>query len=467
MILLSGSWRRLYACAMLLVLLVATQAFAQTPSARFLILSDFHFDPFDGLDRTQFAALAAAPLEDWPAHLARQPLAAYGRDAPCSLVEHALADARRNVPEPDFILYPGDFLAHRWQQKYDQLAPKLRAQDRAAYEDFTARAMRFVVDHVRQAFPSTPFLPVLGNDDSYCGDYMIDPDSAFLALCSELWEPAAQVAEAERAAFRATISRGGYYTLRLPKLRQHRLIALDTVLFSTLYRNACGDSAATPGRDQLDWLATTLAAARAANESVWLLMHIPAGIDSYSTNRERGVPQPFWQADLLERFLQLIDEYRSTVQIAFAGHTHMDDFRVIRRAGKPILLTKITPAVSPIFYNNPGYQVFEYDRDNGSIGSYKTFALPLTLPDQSPGVPWKFTYDFAATYRLAPFTAGNVVQLAEQVQTDGAMQLPYLQNYSVQGPRTGVPVNILGCAILNTLPADFSACLQNRPRHGP
>ena len=39
----------------------------------------------------------------------------WGPDSNYALLKSSLDDARKRIPHPDFILYPGDMLAHRWQ----------------------------------------------------------------------------------------------------------------------------------------------------------------------------------------------------------------------------------------------------------------------------------------------------------------------------------------------------------------
>ena len=56
--------------------------------------------------------------------------------------------------------------------------------------------------------------------------------------------------------------------------------------------------------------------------------------------------------------------YSNVVRLAFAGHTHMDDFRVT--AADPSLLPlRITPAVSPIYKNNPAILRDDLRLDDG------------------------------------------------------------------------------------------------------
>ena len=116
----------------------------------------------------------------------------------------------------------------------------------------------------------------------------------------------------------------------------------------------------------------------------------------------------FWQPELTSRFLQLVRRYRPSIRVAFAGHTHMDDFRVIRPDGEPALLCKVAPAISPIFGNNPGYQVYRYDRGTGALQGYRTYFLTDLADGGGPRPPtpgrWALEYDFGEAYGLDALT---------------------------------------------------------------
>ena len=103
------------------------------------------------------------------------------------------------------------------------------------------------------------------------------------------------------------------------------------------YDNSCGSGTQSPALDQLRWLDLTLERAETSAEFVWLLMHIPPGINSYNSSEivhAGGAPVTFWQPELTSQFLKLVQRHRRTLRLAFAGHTHMDDFRVIRTDGR-------------------------------------------------------------------------------------------------------------------------------------
>ena len=89
----------------------------------FLIVSDLHFDPF--ADPAIVEELAAADVQAWPAIFEsskERGFAQYGSDSNYPLMASALEAARRMLPRPDFVLYPGDYLAHEFETKFDRHA---------------------------------------------------------------------------------------------------------------------------------------------------------------------------------------------------------------------------------------------------------------------------------------------------------------------------------------------------------
>jgi hypothetical protein len=463
------------------------QSRAQTATGQFLLISDLHFDPF--YDGSLFAQLQARPVEQWGAVLETSQPTGFnprGTDSNHALVRSSLDDARARIPRPDFILYPGDSMAHQWQAKYDALAPASHMADPAAYHVFTTKAIRFLAGEMAARFPGIAILPTLGNDDSYCGDYMIEPQGPFLRMFADAWAPlVAPDRESVREAFRRSFARGGYFTVALPGTSHVRLVVLNSIFFSLNYENACGKSTQTPSLDELRWLAETLEQAQTAREPVWMLTHIPPGINAYNSAEsvaQGGPPQTFWQQELTARFLQLADRYAATMQLGFVGHTHMDDFRVVRRTGEPALLLKIAPAVSPIYGNNPGYQIYQYDRERGTVLNYQTFYLtnhPAKAAVTAPGGPpaassprppapgqWALEYDFRQAYGFDGVNARNVAQLVDRMRSNVTDQQHYTAYYGVSGPHeiSGQTLDVYRCAIGHVTPADFLRSLKGEPK---
>ena len=70
----------------------------------------------------------------------------------------------------------------------------------------------------------------------------------------------------------------------------------------------------------------------------------------------------------------MLRRYADTVAASFAGHTHMDDFRLIGDAGGRYAFALITPAVSPIFGQNPAFRTIDYDGP-GAVLDQTTYYL--------------------------------------------------------------------------------------------
>lgn len=457
--------RRLLALALILAPPASPAAAGE---GRFLLISDIHFDPF--YDGSLFGRLRELPADRWAGVLEGSRPAGVnprGTDSNYALLKGALDEAHARLPDPDFVLYPGDLMAHRWQAKYDRLAPKSHRDDPAAYRAFTTEAIRFLAAEFRKRYPDAAILPTLGNDDSYCGDYAVEPDGPFLAMFAATWGPLLG-AGPDRGAFRETFARGGYYTLPLPGPAKHRLVVLNSVLFSVNYNDACAPGGGTPALDQLRWLDEALGRAGAAGEAVWLLMHIPPGINSFNSAASvpRGGPAAtFWQPELTGRFLQVVRRHPGTIRAAFAGHTHMDDFRVIPGAPGRDIPCKIAPAISPIFGNNPGFQVYRYDRASGAPEDYRCYFLPDRPDAPGEGGGWAPEYDFRTAYGLGPPAADSFTRLAAAMAEGGGARRLYSKFYGVGAPPefTARTIEYYRCAIANVTPAEFLTCAGGRP----
>jgi hypothetical protein len=105
-------------------------------------------------------------------------LGAYGSDINDALLRSAVAEMKTQIANPAFVMISGDFLAHGFQKNYQQYATD---KSQAAYTAFVTKTIAYVAGKLRDAYPTVPLYPTLGNNDSDCGDYAVAPDSTFLA----------------------------------------------------------------------------------------------------------------------------------------------------------------------------------------------------------------------------------------------------------------------------------------------
>ncbi|HEX9982286.1 MAG TPA: hypothetical protein VGF69_03400 [Thermoanaerobaculia bacterium] len=393
------------------LLAVVSSAFAE----QFLSASDIHFDPF--ADPALVTKLEAAEVAQWEAILASSSVKAfstYGHDLNEPLLRSALAEMRKQLPSPAFVLISGDFLAHDFQKTYQQYATD---KSPAAYTAFVAKTIAYVASAFRTTYPGVRIYPTLGNNDSDCGDYTATPNGPFLANFRDAWSPIV----ASRS-FDRRFPTGGYYHADVPRLRNVRIIALNTNFFSPKYSDPCGkpDPAAHPATQQLEWLDAELLLAREEGKRVWLLYHIPPGMDVYDSEQYGGAcpnltPQTFWKPEYAQQFLAITAAHKATIAGSFAGHTHQDEFRLA--TGDFI---HITPSVTPIFGNNPAFEVVDV-RPNGTIAGYTAWNLP------NVAAPWTREYSFDEAYGKRTYDTGTLTQLAAAIGTDPTTRQQYFE----------------------------------------
>jgi sphingomyelin phosphodiesterase acid-like 3 len=142
----------------------------------------------------------------------------------------------------------------------------------------------------------------------------------------------------------------------------------------------------------------------------------------------------------------------------------MDDFRVIGNGQLPVVVNKLMPSISPIFRNNPGFQIYAYDRMSGIVLNYHTYYLSnLSTAGTATALrnlEWKLEYDFRSAYRQKALDVAAVKSIAGDLKTSASIQDTYIRFYSVSGPpafdKAELPA--YSCAILHTALEDFEKC---------
>lgn len=398
------------------LLAIVSSAFAE----KFLSVSDIHFNPF--ADPALVTRLEAADVSQWKAILASSTVttfSTYGSDVNDPLFRSAVGEMRKQLPSPAFVLISGDFLAHNFDKSYQQYATD---KSRTAYTAFVKKTNAYIASVLAEAYPGVRIYPTLGNNDSDCGDYAVAPGGAFLADFRDVWSPIVRSRSFDRR-----FPTGGYYHADVPALHNVRVIAVNTNFFSTNYSNPCGTPGPDPGLRALEWLDAELALARALGKRVWLLFHIPPGINVYNTVETAGTcpaVQTFWKDEYVQKYLRITERHRNTIAGSFAGHTHQDEFRIA--TGDFI---HITPSVTPIFGNNPAFEIVEVHR-NGNLAGYTAWHLPnVTLP-------WVREYAFDEAYKKPRYDTATLNELAAAIGNDPATREQYFVHTSSGSPKS-------------------------------
>jgi len=456
---------RLPVIVLLLAFLVALPLVAsgsgKSGEGSFLIVSDLHFDPF--ADPSLVNRLASADYRQWEQILessGRSGMGSYGRDAPYPLLKSALEAMRDRDPAPDLILFGGDFLAHDFRGQYDKYA---HDKSDAAYRLFVEKTIRFLALMFDSRFPSVPIMPTLGNNDADCGDYGVAPGGAFLKMFADVWAPLV-ARGGSPAPFLDTFPVGGYYNVANPAIKGYRIIALNANLFSPKARN-CGPDGDDHGTEELGWLDWNLYRTRLGNGKAWVIYHEPVGVDVYSSLTGGGICHGKVTMMLKDNYgamlLQTLEKNARVVSASFAGHTHMDDFRLDLKGGEPKFFTHITPSVSPVFGNNPAFQRFIFDRDSGTIRDFSTYVLAnFATARNVSDARWEMEYDFAKTYGRKEYTTAALNSLYAELLEQKALRDSFIRYYAsgTGGITTGENLKALLCGIGNMDADSFAAC---------
>jgi sphingomyelin phosphodiesterase acid-like 3 len=428
---------------LLLLLAVASSALAE----KFLSLSDIHFNPF--ADPAIVAKLEAADVSQWDAIFASSAVtafSAYGSDVNHPLFQSALGEMQKQIPSPAFVLISGDFLAHGFDKSYQQYATD---KSQAAYTAFVTKTIAYVASSLRKTYPDARIYPTLGNNDSDCGDYAMAPNGAFLANFRDVWSPIVGSRSFDRR-----FPTGGYYHADVDALKKVRIIGLNTNFFSTNYKN-CGAPGPDPAIRQLEWLEGELLLARAEGKRVVLLFHIPPGIDVFDTEEYGGAcpnlkAATFWNDEYAQKYLRIVAAHRRTIIGTFAGHTHMDEFRIV--SGN---FLHVTPSLTPVFGNNPAFEIVDAGRE-GDIAGYVAWHLPNIAP------PWAREYSFGEAYGKSKYDTATLTELAAAISSDPATRENYFNYYSAGSPKStaGALAKWQGywCGLRVMTEAAFTAC---------
>ena len=332
----------------------------------------------------------------------------YGEDTGMALWQALKAKLRSVIDgkkTPEFIIFTGDLPAH-----YDCASDNcyLPPDQRTSHNT----NMKVLLEDLRElvAKSKTPLFFIPGNNDGLAGDYFSFADArqqTALHLVPEARNPYPALNTATRCGEPPCLltdphPKMGYYSAR--PIKGLRLIGLNTIIWGATYTSVDGISQREAGNTQMLWLTEQLKQAAEVREKVYVLMHIPPGIDAYGTYKLKkpslmwsSLPSPgmTWQ----DQFLGLINHYSENVAGLFYGHTHMDELRVFYdRTGTKVREVAISsPGVTPLDSNNPGFKIVFFEPQSKEVIDFTThYSIPTATR-------WgDASYQFSKVYGCKP-----------------------------------------------------------------
>ncbi len=421
---------------------------------QFLVISDIHFNPLANAELTPKLMAADASLwEGIFASASAAPVQKYGEDSGWPLLESLFSGVQNISPRPKLIVVTGDVLPHKFLDKY---AAASHNTDAAGFHTLVKKTFAFISLELEKAAGGVPVVYTLGNNDVECGDYALQPNGPFL---QDAKRDVQRLAQVDAGAMDQWDSVGSYVKSN-PLAAHRRIIALNSNFWSRRYVNACGEKAsqsADPGDAELKWLGDQLKDAQQNGDEVWLVYHIPPGIDGHSSSLAKQV-LPMWKPKYAGGFDHLLDEYRKIVELNLAGHTHLDDIRLVKTEHTDTLVL-INPAVSPNIGQNPAFRVISVDAQARPVDIATYY-----IPDLSK-LKWQLEYSSRSVYDLKKIDARSYEALDHEIEQSPAAFDRWKNYYSVSRPASLKDdkgyLRSLYCAMGNAAADAFQSCLNS------
>lgn len=389
-------------------------------TATFMTVADIHFNPFYECTESNcplINKLQSSPAAKWKKILAqyakRNPI--YNKNTNYILFQSMLGALKKqaNDNQVQFIVLLGDLLAHNYKKNYQKYTGDLSLD---GIQSFVNKTMQFITSELKNSLPFIDIYTVVGNNDTYSDHYISEPE--FYKNIGAIWGKSIKDGKT-RLKIERKFTKGGYYALNLSKQKDLRLIVMNTTFFSKK-----GTGMEIEAQEELDWLRDELAAIHKHHQKAIIALHIPIGIDAY-TSVIGGDTASLWTQHATQQFLYQLKCYTNEVIAIFSGHLHADFFEIItfNEKNKKILLTG-TPAISPIFGNNPGFKIYRYSPNTLEIQAYSTYYYPLDAKNSE----WKLAYDSNKTYQ-ADCHSCNLLEAMDQIQPSGKLADDYKKFY--------------------------------------
>jgi len=442
-----------------------------------VLLSDIHFDPF--LDPAKVPRLADAPVSEWKTILAsldstehqQNPAAIQagchtrGQDTSFALFEASLRAIHSKAAGASFVAVSGDLIAHEFPCKYSLVFAHAAP---GKYRDFVGKTIDFVAGELRRALPGVPVYLALGNNDSDCEDYRVDARGEFLERTATT--ATRDLTPAEQKSAMASFADGGYYSATLPvPLQKTRLLVLDDVFLSNHYTSCGGKADPSAGEAQLNWLEQQLAEARQKQEKIWVMGHIPPGVNPHPVTKLLKVCGGKHAEMFLasERLAKVLADNSDVIQLALFGHTHMDELMLLKPEGDARspgnskgVAVKLIPSISPIHGNSPSFMTALVDPKTATMVDYRVFAAA----DVTGAGAWAEEYDFAKSYNKPEFSPTSLERLITAFRTDSSastkLSQSYIYNLSAGGhmPFLAIFWSSYSCSLANYSASEFQRC---------
>ncbi|KAG7384986.1 Peptidyl-tRNA hydrolase protein 2, mitochondrial [Phytophthora boehmeriae] len=327
---------------------------------------------------------------------------AYGADATVTLLNSALGYAKALIPDPDFFLYTGDHVAHASQLEVGELS-----------KEYVAGTLKANVEIMSRYYTTNFKVSTLMGNADITPDYTMEvTDPAIevnpsIKLISGVWQNALSASSLD------WFNRRGYLSYDLDE--KLVILTLNTVPYSPRHSP---DANMVDPFDQFAWLNETLLGLRYSGKVAYIVGHIPPIVDSYSGAQ-------MWEPSYITAYKSIVSKYADIIKAQFFGHVHSIEFRVPTPAeqhaqeeagGVDLVPLFMSAAISPIFYNNPAFMVWDFDATTYEVLDFIVYGTNISSDSQE--LNWHPIFKASTEYGVSLLQTSELNGFVERAAAD-------------------------------------------------
>ncbi|KAL0214359.1 hypothetical protein P9112_006543 [Eukaryota sp. TZLM1-RC] len=410
------------------LLLLLTVSVSTSSVGTFWAINDIHYDPFynTGSDESKSCHTGIGNAG---------PYGSISCSAPKLLVDSALDFMAKKHPNPDFVAFLGDVIAH-----------EIGGYDRHEI----SKLLKGITSDIKSRF-NAPLLPMIGNHD-FLPLFQLGPLNRWIYSDSyDIWSdiiPQKQI-----------YLKGGYYSIDFNS--KLTFIVLNTNLYYKLNLESL------PFKDpegQFKWLGQQLKRLETEDRYAMVFMHVPIGvIECWPTplgNMHKGFNT---------RLIELIRTATSHGRVGsmFAGHEHSSTLRLVMKDEKPGTVQFISPSLVysksfPYGGNHAAVRLYRYNKTTGIVLDYDQYYLNVTEANSNGKADWKLEHSGKKFFGVSDFSAKSVFSIYNSLSRDTKLLNSFIRMNSVgldESPIKPITKKRHLCALRWALLDDYNRCI--------
>lgn len=475
----------------------------KTSSVSFLWFSDIHYEPYYNetascfsLCRNEITTWNSVPCGDYNNSIkdVKKEFGRYGCNTPLTLLRESIKQMKKKQESSNykFGILSGDIISHglseivqnnqdRNQQLYsiNTLSESIEnsLDNDFYYDEFIGRkyrealntlnqyernniltdaktritqAFRTVIEEISSVFNDIPIFLTIGNND-VVHDYQWPLNDDWIYVIyngfKHLWSNYSYINDSEFISSKL----GVYTVLQLPDLQNTRLISFNSLVYSPKIQQS--QEVRERAIWQLSWIENQLKITKENNQKVLLLYHIPIGANGYSENQRQ------WVDEYEKEFLRISELYKETIIAHLCGHFHFESFKLLGNNENPFGTLLVSPSITPFFFNNPSYRVFNIRKQTQTLEDYQNYFLDIEKQEDNQNFVKQ--YQFTESYNLNDLSVSSMFQLYKKIWIENDFSI--LASYFFRSRSSFMPKKPeYKCAMYHQQRDQFDKCVKQQ-----